>query len=256
MNFKITPRQFSFFSFILILISVSSCSVKKRSYRKGYHIDWVFSKKKISADKLSPNTKHDAVTGQHADRSSSDIVTAPQQAIASAKTSSEFSVEKHVSILDENCGDIITLKKGDQIKAKVLEVGVSEIKYRRCDNLDGPLIIISKSSVYSIKYLNGHEDHFFDTPQPKNKKPETPQNEGQKELHPLAVAALVCTILITFLWPLAALLGAILGGVAMGQIREKPDQYRGYVMAKVSMIVSIVALVLFVLLIIALLSLI
>ena len=54
-----------------------------------------------------------------------------------------------------NAQDIITLKNGDEIKAKVTEISSSEIKYKRFDNLEGPTIVIAKSEVFVIKYENG-----------------------------------------------------------------------------------------------------
>ncbi|MBO7572352.1 MAG: hypothetical protein J6T48_09395 [Bacteroidales bacterium] len=54
--------------------------------------------------------------------------------------------------------DVITLKSGDEIQAKVTEVGQSEIKYKRFDNPDGPVYSIGKGEVFMIKYENGSKD--------------------------------------------------------------------------------------------------
>jgi len=54
-----------------------------------------------------------------------------------------------------NAQDIIVLINGNTIEAKVEEISPTEIKYRRFDNLRGPLIIINRSDVSSIKYENG-----------------------------------------------------------------------------------------------------
>jgi len=51
--------------------------------------------------------------------------------------------------------DVITLKSGEEIKAKVTEISSSEIKYKRFDNLDGPTIVIEKVKVFAINYENG-----------------------------------------------------------------------------------------------------
>jgi len=50
--------------------------------------------------------------------------------------------------------DLITLKNGSVIEAKVVEVSPVEIKYKNFNHLDGPLIIIPADSVLSIKYEN------------------------------------------------------------------------------------------------------
>jgi hypothetical protein len=56
--------------------------------------------------------------------------------------------------------DIITLKSGEQIKAKVTEVGITEIKYKRSDNLNGPAYVVAKSDITGIRYENGATDIF------------------------------------------------------------------------------------------------
>ena len=54
-----------------------------------------------------------------------------------------------------NAQDMIVLLNGNMIEAKVEEITPIEIKYRRFDNLSGPLIVINKNEVFSIKYENG-----------------------------------------------------------------------------------------------------
>jgi hypothetical protein len=54
--------------------------------------------------------------------------------------------------------DVITTKSGESIKAKILEVGTTDIKYKKSDNPDGPLYWISKTAVIMITYQNGTVD--------------------------------------------------------------------------------------------------
>jgi hypothetical protein len=51
--------------------------------------------------------------------------------------------------------DVITKKTGEDIKAKILEITSTEVKYKRFDNLIGPIYSINKSEVLLIKYENG-----------------------------------------------------------------------------------------------------
>ena len=62
--------------------------------------------------------------------------------------------------------DIITLKTGEQIKARIIEVGVTEIKFKRFEMLEGPLHIVPKADVRMILYENGMKEEFG------NKQPE------------------------------------------------------------------------------------
>jgi len=60
-----------------------------------------------------------------------------------------------LSISNCLCQDLITKKNGEDIKAKVSEITTNEIRYKRFDNLNGPVYSISKSDVILIKYENG-----------------------------------------------------------------------------------------------------
>ena len=51
--------------------------------------------------------------------------------------------------------DIIILKNGEEISAKVEEIGEDYIKYKMCDNLTGPTFNKSLDNVFMIKYSNG-----------------------------------------------------------------------------------------------------
>lgn len=56
--------------------------------------------------------------------------------------------------------DIITLKNGTEIEAKILEVGISEIRYRKFSNPDGPVYTMLKSDVLLVRYENGENEVF------------------------------------------------------------------------------------------------
>ncbi len=61
--------------------------------------------------------------------------------------------------------DILTLKNGNEIKVKVQEITPQEIKYKRFDNINGPLITILKNTASSIKYENGTTENLNETTQ-------------------------------------------------------------------------------------------
>ena len=58
-------------------------------------------------------------------------------------------------VLVAEAQDTITTTKKMLIYGKVAEVGTSEIKYKKPDNLDGPSYTILKTEVFTIKYQNG-----------------------------------------------------------------------------------------------------
>lgn len=58
--------------------------------------------------------------------------------------------------------DVIIFRNGNEVQAKVSEVGTSEIKYQRFDNPSGPVYTIHKKDVFMIKYENGTKDIISD----------------------------------------------------------------------------------------------
>ena len=54
--------------------------------------------------------------------------------------------------------DLIFKRNGSQVKAKIIEIGTSEIKYKVPGNPDGPVYAIDKNSVNKIVYQNGREE--------------------------------------------------------------------------------------------------
>jgi len=70
--------------------------------------------------------------------------------------------------------DVITKISGEEIKAKVMEVGINEIKYHRFDNLTGPVYTMQKSDVLMIVYEDGAKD-VFDKPQSRTQTAMAPQ---------------------------------------------------------------------------------
>ncbi|UOQ98486.1 hypothetical protein MUN81_03120 [Hymenobacter sp. 5317J-9] len=51
--------------------------------------------------------------------------------------------------------DVLTKRNGEELKVKVVEITPSEVKFRRADNLDGPLISVWRTDVFMIVYANG-----------------------------------------------------------------------------------------------------
>lgn len=76
-----------------------------------------------------------------------------------------------------NAQDTIYKRSGEVVPAKIYEININEISYRRSDLLDGPLFISSKNDIKKIKYNNGAIDSFIvvkevvEKPVSKNRNP-------------------------------------------------------------------------------------
>jgi hypothetical protein len=56
--------------------------------------------------------------------------------------------------------DVIILKNGDEIEAKVTEILEETIKYKKASNLTGPTYTLAISKIFMIRYELGDKDVF------------------------------------------------------------------------------------------------
>lgn len=77
--------------------------------------------------------------------------------------------------------DLIILRNGDEISAKVEEVGGDYIKYKRCDNLNGPTFNTSSGEVFMIKYSNGTKTMIYQKSSAQNQANQVKENNNKKE---------------------------------------------------------------------------
>ena len=59
--------------------------------------------------------------------------------------------------------DIITTKQGEEIEAKVVKIGTTEIEYKKWSNVEGPSYTLLKNQVFMIKFQNGEKEVFEET---------------------------------------------------------------------------------------------
>ena len=71
--------------------------------------------------------------------------------------------------------DVIVKNDGTIIKSKILEVGTTEVRYKKFNNLDGPVYSLRKSDILSLNYENGDTDSFQD------KEVDSNQNDSKHE---------------------------------------------------------------------------
>ena len=64
--------------------------------------------------------------------------------------------------------DIIVMRNGDEVEAKVTKVGRTEVEYHKWSNQDGPVYTVAKSDVFMVKYKNGEKDVFNKVPEQSN----------------------------------------------------------------------------------------
>ena len=142
--------------------------------------------------------------------------------------------------------DTVVFKAGNMLLAKVVEIGLNEIKYRECENLSGPLISILKSDVFVIKYPNGTRD-YFDQMAPVIKSETTNTAVAQPEQPKIAgigIAGFVASLLGLLVAGLPLGIFAIIAGsLGLGRIERNPGKYKGKGFATASLIIGMIDVV-------------
>ena len=150
---------FLFFSFVF-----QSCSVEKRRYTSGYSLQWKKNKHNSKTDDL----KEEALTQTKFQSKKEEATTVSEKKTLTFKDLSAFtaSLEKKKGIIvftpDSTGCDTLIMRNDVEIKAKVIEITPTEVKYKYCDNVTGPTYVSYRYEVSYIKYANGKLDSFKD----------------------------------------------------------------------------------------------
>ena len=83
------------------------------------------------------------------------------------------------------------MKNGTRILAKITEIGLTEIKYKNCNNIDGPTIVVSKKNTKSITYKDGSKELII-----YDSNPEKPK---KKKFDFIGLASFVLSVFTVFL---------------------------------------------------------
>ena len=173
------------FASLVIMLILNSCSIEKRVYRPGYHVEWYKSSKylakyqqQIAKDEVSKSEVSNNVKGNDF-----EPAVVPVANVAVSNKSVIVFLDENIvdkirveKIVDGEC-DIIILTDGQEIEAKVLEVGIDEIKYKNCNNLDGPTFIKRKSEVFMIKYPDGTKTVIGNEPRAQEQQEDSNDEE-------------------------------------------------------------------------------
>ena len=91
--------------------------------------------------------------------------------------------------------DIILTKDKQKIEAKIEEVGIESVKYKKYNNPSGATHLILKSDIATIMYENGDFDVFVEKDKKKSKIEKDKKNTtNTEETYPLANTTFVATV--------------------------------------------------------------
>ena len=77
--------------------------------------------------------------------------------------------------------DTLTMRSGENIIVKIIEVGSTEVKYKKTINLKGPIYSSIKSDILFIHYENGSIDDFSSLKIESSRSDENQFNQGYND---------------------------------------------------------------------------
>ncbi len=227
------PMRFiySVFSFLLVLsFLLSSCSIEKRRYESGFYIQSkktnAVSKANSATDRTSTLADIEPVATQelallsHANNSALEPGIEVVPVIQQTRIPEIFSTALPAKDSLQPCSKLV-LNNGNEISALVIEIGTTEVRYKRCENQAGPDYVLPKSLIFLIQSPNGENEII-------SPKADKPSESGSARTNPLGVLGTLFGALglLAFGIPLG-ILALILSGLALGKIKQEPDRHKG-----------------------------
>ena len=232
---------------LLPILTLFNCSLQKRKYQSGYFLSW--NKNNLS---IAKNEKQKGFNVQKKEIKfneisfEKDITTSANNKVTKIFNNT---ITNNLAFPD-SCDEII-YKDGTEIKAKITEINTSEIRYKRCDFIDGPTFVEKQNKVFMIKYSNGKSEMF------KTEKADEYNNskiindsqkinDKDKKTNPFSTASLVFSILGFYpLTLIGWILGVIFGGIAKKEIKIDPNKYnkKSINSAKAGVIISVIGMI-------------
>ncbi|MFZ6051224.1 TM2 domain-containing protein [Halocola ammonii] len=195
----------------------SSNLIQKRKYRKGFFVASLNKRKKdekkSQTEEVKANEDLTVLAARNLETASLETSTEREpESLSSSSTPVEvFLVPAKSAELNSDC-DIIVLTNGDEIEARVLEITEDEVRYKKCDRLNGPTYTKSRDNIVLIRYPDGSKDMFNNEKVNKSRenswqddvnKAGDDINKATEELPIGDKSQVVAAVLCFFLWGLA-----------------------------------------------------
>lgn len=235
-------------SFVLFLI-FCSCSVQKRLYVSGYHMDW-----KGGSGSWVKNAKN------HLDKSpkdsirfvfnDSDLKLSKRESNSLQNGSASVSApeaEKYKEVLlnndviSDSC-DVLVMKSGEVVYVQVEKVDPFYVTYRKCDSVDKKNYMVKRDDVFTIKYHTVSENVVKPVEKPAFKPSETGDKKyKEKEVVLWGVFGAALSIIAWFVFGLPfGILAMVFGIAGLITIESNPDIYEGRGYAFFSFIMGLI----------------
>ena len=232
---------------LLPILTLFSCSLQKRKYQSGYFLSW--NKNNLSIAKNQKQKQFNVQKNEIKFNEISfekDITTSANNKITKIFNNT---IKNNLAVPD-SCDKIIH-KDGTEIMAKITEINTSEIRYKRCDFIDGPTFVEKQNKVFMIKYSNGKSEMFKTEKAVEYNNGKIIQdsqkiNDKDKKTNTSSKASFIFSILGFYpLFILGWILGLIFGALAKNEIKSEPNKYnkKSENFAKAGVVISVIGMI-------------
>jgi hypothetical protein len=163
---------------LAVLFQFQSCTIEKRRYVSGYHIEWNSGHPKIRVAELSHseikiNREWDIRASGSCDNSFGDSCSNGKHPVAPTHVQDTLQVRAHTTLrtvktegllaskqksistvkrsakthINGDC-DLMVLQTGEELQGKIVEVSIAEIKYRKCYSDTGIIYVKPRNSLH------------------------------------------------------------------------------------------------------------
>jgi hypothetical protein len=239
---------------ILLGLLASSCSVQERHYRKGLTIRWRSQGKHVAKQSsCKEQTALQALVPRT--MTEGEVQRQGPEASANGAPAFHFNRKSSAPVSAPDSCDEIFLRSGEKIRAKVVEIDRSLVKYKKCDLPGGPLYSTYRSGVTVIIYANGsHETFTVTAPVPEevhSGKGKTQRYDDPAAVKKDAVISFLLGLLGFVIVYYGSVHAIVLGRRVLRIMNANPGKYEGRGFAVAGLVLGILKLALLMLFILA-----
>lgn len=146
----------------------------------------------------------------------------------------QYNREHYLRGKEINC-DVILLKSGSNISATQIEISEDEVKFKKCEDPEGPNYFVPISGIQQINYADGSTQSFDEkklAPTLQTVIQPAITNATEPKTHVLSILSFI------FGLGLNPLLGFIFGIIALKKIGKDPTRFKGMGLASVGLVMS------------------
>lgn len=233
---------------LLLLCFITSCQVEKRVHRKGYHVQWHKGKvnKRLglaATQKVEKQETPQVLTEKPVESPNEDLLIAdlstdiyqerPGSSMTNFQAQHDESQIEYFTINTEIDCDVIIMRNGEEIQARILELSEKEIKYKKCGLESGPNIIINRSEVDRIIFGKDIEI--------KTEPPTHDYSVSETKFDELGLVSFLLGLPgFFFAGILFGPAAVIMGIISMNRNAENPEKYTGKAFGVIGLILGLI----------------